>query len=303
MNEMGALTAQHTLRTAVLLLIFSRPDTTQLIFNEIRKVKPNQLFVAADSPRKDRPGDAIICYKKWAIVDQVAWDCKVTKLFRNENVGSKVAIRSVIDRFLSNVEEGITLKDDCVPGLSFSANKRISLRGFITRIINNPGEKHITRQSLIAGGSGCIGSHFCEKYLNAGHEVLCIDNFFIGRRQNIVHLRDNKNFEIICHDVIFPLFSGTDEICNPASPVYYQLKPGQTIKTCVVWVIIMLGLAKRLCTTILQAAISDVYATRPSVIHLKVMGATSIPLVPAAAMMKANAARIHCSFISTSSMG
>jgi hypothetical protein len=103
----------------VLFLIFNRPDTTQQVFNEIRKARPKQLFVAADGPRKDRPDDIDNCRKTREIVNQVDWDCKVSTLFRNENLGCKIAVSSAIDWFFSNVDEGIILEDDCLPSQSF----------------------------------------------------------------------------------------------------------------------------------------------------------------------------------------
>lgn len=118
------------------------------------------------------------------------------------------------------------------------------------------------KQVLVTGGAGFIGSHLCEKLLNRGHEVLCVDNFFTGRRQNVSHLLDNKNFEILRHDITFPLYVEVDEIYNlacPASPVHYQFNPAQTTKTCVMGTINMLGLAKRLRIPILQASTSEVY--------------------------------------------
>lgn len=107
------------LNTPVLLLIFNRPDTTQLVFNEIRKAKPKQLFIAADGPRKDHLEDAILCQKTRAIIDQVDWDCKVTTLFRNENLGCKIGVSSAIDWFFSQVDAGIIVEDDRVPNQSF----------------------------------------------------------------------------------------------------------------------------------------------------------------------------------------
>jgi hypothetical protein len=105
--------------TPVLFLIFNRPDTTQIVFNEIRKAEPKQLFIAADGPRKDHPEETYLCQKTRAIINQVDWDCKVWKFFRNENLGCKVAVSSAIDWFFSTVEEGIILEDDCVPDPSF----------------------------------------------------------------------------------------------------------------------------------------------------------------------------------------
>lgn len=110
---------QDSLTTPVLFLIFNRPDTTRIVFDEIRKAKPAHLFVAADGPRKDRPDDYENCRKAREIIQHVDWDCKVTTLFREKNLGCKHAISSAIDWFFSHVEEGIILEDDCVPDQSF----------------------------------------------------------------------------------------------------------------------------------------------------------------------------------------
>lgn len=107
------------LSTPVLLLIFNRPDTTQQVFNEIRKAEPKELFVAADGPRKDNPTDERLCQEARNIISQVDWECNVHTLFREENLGCKVAVSSAIDWFFSEVEEGIILEDDCVPDQSF----------------------------------------------------------------------------------------------------------------------------------------------------------------------------------------
>lgn len=115
---------------------------------------------------------------------------------------------------------------------------------------------------LIAGGAGFIGSHLCERYLNEGHEILCVDNYFTGRRSNISHLLDNPRFETLRHDVTFPLYVEVDKIINlacPASPVHYQFDPVQTTKVSVIGSINLLGLAKRLRIPILQASTSEVY--------------------------------------------
>ncbi|WP_221056717.1 UDP-glucuronic acid decarboxylase family protein [Methanoculleus chikugoensis] len=120
----------------------------------------------------------------------------------------------------------------------------------------------MAKQVIITGGAGFIGSHLCERLLNAGNEVLCVDNFFTGSRQNVAHLLENKNFEILRHDITFPLYVEVDEIYNlacPASPVHYQFNPAQTTKTSVMGAINMLGLAKRLRIPILQASTSEVY--------------------------------------------
>lgn len=120
---------------------------------------------------------------------------------------------------------------------------------------------------LVAGGAGFIGSFLCEQLLSEGKEVLCVDNFFTGSRQNVSHLLDNRNFEILRHDVTFPLHVEVDAIYNlacPASPVHYQFDPVQTTKTSVIGAINMLGLAKRVKCPILQASTSEVYGD-PSV--------------------------------------
>ncbi|MFA6331904.1 MAG: hypothetical protein WCX22_03035 [Methanoregula sp.] len=110
---------QDSLTTPVLFLIFNRPDTTRIVFDEIRKAKPAHLFVAADGPRKDRPDDYENCRKVREIIQHVDWDCKVTTLFREENLGCKHAISSAINWFFSQVDEGIILEDDCFPDQSF----------------------------------------------------------------------------------------------------------------------------------------------------------------------------------------
>lgn len=115
---------------------------------------------------------------------------------------------------------------------------------------------------LVTGGAGFIGSHLCERLLAQGHEVLCVDNYFTGRKRNIAHLLDNPYFELLRHDVCFPLYVEVDEIYNlacPASPVHYQHDPVQTTKTSVHGAINMLGLAKRIKAKILQASTSEVY--------------------------------------------
>ncbi|MBE7516930.1 MAG: SDR family oxidoreductase [Chloracidobacterium sp.] len=115
---------------------------------------------------------------------------------------------------------------------------------------------------LITGGAGFIGSHLCERLLNDGQEVICLDNFFTGRKQNITHLLDNKAFELVRHDVTEPILLEVDQIYNlacPASPVHYQYNPVKTVKTNVMGTLNMLGLAKRVHARILQASTSEVY--------------------------------------------
>nr|WP_070960976.1 UDP-glucuronic acid decarboxylase family protein [Hyphomonas sp. Mor2] len=126
---------------------------------------------------------------------------------------------------------------------------------------------HLTPRVLVSGGAGFIGSHLCDRLIDKGYEVLCVDNFFTGTRANIVHLLDSKHFELMRHDVTFPLFVEVDQIYNmacPASPIHYQFDPVQTTKTSVHGAINMLGLAKRTKARILQASTSEVYGD-PSV--------------------------------------
>jgi UDP-glucuronate decarboxylase len=121
---------------------------------------------------------------------------------------------------------------------------------------------HLQQRILVTGGSGFLGSHLCERLLAAGAEVICLDNFFTGARRNIEHLLDHKHFELIRHDVTFPIYLEVDQIYNlacPASPIHYQHDPVQTTKTSVHGAINMLGLAKRLKARILQASTSEVY--------------------------------------------
>ena len=115
---------------------------------------------------------------------------------------------------------------------------------------------------LVTGGAGFLGSHLCETLINDGHDVVCADNFYTGSKKNIAHLMDSKNFELVRHDVTFPLYVEVDRIFNlacPASPVHYQKDPVQTTKTSVHGAINMLGLAKRTNARILQASTSEVY--------------------------------------------
>lgn len=123
--------------------------------------------------------------------------------------------------------------------------------------------RHLTRKRvLVTGGAGFVGSHLCERLIERGNDVLCVDNYFTGRKDNIAHLLANPNFEAMRHDVTLPLSVEVDEIFNlacPASPVHYQNDPVQTTKTSVIGAINMLGLAKRVGARILQASTSEVY--------------------------------------------
>ncbi len=119
-----------------------------------------------------------------------------------------------------------------------------------------------SKRILVTGGAGFIGSHLCERLLAAGNEVLCVDNYYTGRRANVAHLLDDPRFEVMRHDITFPLYVEVDQIYNlacPASPIHYQFDPVQTTKTSVHGAINMLGLAKRVKARILQASTSEVY--------------------------------------------
>src|ERR1700720_1589523 len=120
----------------------------------------------------------------------------------------------------------------------------------------------VAKRILVTGGAGFLGSHLCERLLAEGNDVLCVDNYFTGRRENIAHLMANPYFEAMRHDVTFPLYVEVDQIYNlacPASPVHYQFDPVQTTKTSVIGAINMLGLAKRIGAKIVQASTSEVY--------------------------------------------
>ena len=121
---------------------------------------------------------------------------------------------------------------------------------------------HLERRVLVTGGAGFLGSHLCERLIDAGSHVLCVDNYFTGTRGNVAHLLNHPNFELVRHDVTFPLYVEVDEIYNlacPASPIHYQRDPVQTTKTSVIGAINMLGLAKRVNAKIFQASTSEVY--------------------------------------------
>lgn len=115
---------------------------------------------------------------------------------------------------------------------------------------------------LVTGGAGFIGSHLCERLLSEGHDVVCLDNYFTGRKENVAHLFDNYRFELIRHDITLPIFLEVDQIYNmacPASPIHYQYNPVKTVKTSVMGAVNMLGMAKRVNARILQASTSEVY--------------------------------------------
>jgi len=130
-------------------------------------------------------------------------------------------------------------------------------------LFSKPMENYrLRKRILVTGGAGFLGSHLCDKLVSLGHDVLCIDNFFTGTRDNIEHLQDSPRFELMRHDITFPIYIEVDQIYNlacPASPIHYQFDPVQTTKTSVHGAINMLGLAKRVRAKILQASTSEVY--------------------------------------------
>ncbi|WP_321493237.1 UDP-glucuronic acid decarboxylase family protein [uncultured Desulfobacter sp.] len=122
--------------------------------------------------------------------------------------------------------------------------------------------KHVRKRILVTGGAGFLGSHLCERLVEYGDDILCVDNYFTGQKKNVEHLLGESNFELLRHDITFPLYVEVDEIYNlacPASPIHYQYDPVQTTKTSVHGAINMLGLAKRTKAKILQASTSEVY--------------------------------------------
>ena len=126
----------------------------------------------------------------------------------------------------------------------------------------NPAQSSTPLRIMVTGGAGFLGSHLCDRLLASGHDVLCVDNFYTSTRRNITHLREHSNFELMRHDVTFPLYVEVDRIYNlacPASPIHYQRNPVQTTKTAVHGAINMLGLAKRTRARLLQASTSEVY--------------------------------------------
>jgi UDP-glucuronate decarboxylase len=146
-------------------------------------------------------------------------------------------------------------------GLIFEYDAGIGQKGMLYKDIKR-GIMHLKKRVLVTGGAGFLGSFLCERLLDEGFEVLCIDNFYTGAKSNIAHLLNNPDFEFIRHDVTFPLYVEVDEIYNlacPASPIHYQNDPVQTTKTSVHGAINMLGLAKRVKAKILQASTSEVY--------------------------------------------
>jgi UDP-glucuronate decarboxylase len=161
-----------------------------------------------------------------------------------------------------------------------------------------------TQRILVTGGAGFLGSHLCDRLLAQGHDVLCVDNFFTGTKANVEHLLDHPRFELMRHDVTFPLYVEVDQIYNlacPASPIHYQHDPVQTTKTSVHGAINMLGLAKRLRAGSSRPPPARSTATRPCTRRSKPTGATSTPSASAAATTKASAAPKPCSSTTTAS--
>lgn len=153
---------------------------------------------------------------------------------------------------------------------------------------------------LVSGGAGFLGSHLCERLLAQGDDVLCVDNFFTGNKANIAHLMGNPRFELMRHDVTFPLYVEVNRIFNlacPASPVHYQNNPVQTTKTSVHGAINMLGLAKRTRSRILQASTSEVYGDPLYTPNQKSIGEMLTRSAYAVVMMKVNDVPRHCFLI------
>lgn len=149
---------------------------------------------------------------------------------------------------------------------------------------------------LVTGGAGFLGSHLCEKLVASGHDVLCVDNFYTGSKDSVINLIGHPKFELIRHDVTFPLYVEVDRIYNlacPASPVHYQHDPVQTTKTSVHGAINMLGLAKRVKARILQASTSEVYGDPEIHPQLETYWCVN-PVASVVAMTKGSVVRRHC---------
>ena len=160
------------------------------------------------------------------------------------------------------------------------------------------------KRILVTGGAGFLGSHLCERLLAAGHDVLCVDNYFTGNKDNVAACLGSPHFELMRHDVTFPLYVEVDEIYNlacPASPIHYQHDPVQTTKTSVHGAINMLGLAKRVRAKIFQASTSEVYGDPHVHPRPKNTGATSTRSASAPVTTRASAARKRCSSTITGS--
>ena len=163
---------------------------------------------------------------------------------------------------------------------------------------------HLHKQVLVTGGAGFLGSHLCEVLVEEGEDVLCLDNFYTGSRANIQHLLGKPNFELLRHDVTFPLYIEVDEVYNlacPASPIHYQHDPVQTTKTSVHGAINMLGLAKRTGAKILQASTSEVYGDPEEHPQPEHYWGMSIRSVRVPVTTRVNVAQKHCFLITIDS--
>lgn len=157
---------------------------------------------------------------------------------------------------------------------------------------------HGQKRVMVTGGTGFLGSFLCERLLREGNDVLCVDNYYTGSRDNVLHLLDDSRFEVLRHDITFPLYVEVDEIYNlacPASPVHYQFDPVQTVKTNVHGAINMLGLAKRTKAKIFQPPRAKFTAIRQSTRSRRSIGAVSIPSGRGHAMTKASGVPKRCS--------
>ena len=161
-SSKGNMLVHYEVRSPVLFLIFNRPDTTAQVFNELKKVRPSKLYIAADGPRKNNESDVLLCRQARAIAEQVDWDCKVVTLFNESNKGCRLAVSSAITWFFEQEEEGIILEDDCLPNQSFFRFCDILLERyrFDTRI------NSITGTNLQRGNKWGNGSYYFSQYAN-----------------------------------------------------------------------------------------------------------------------------------------
>jgi hypothetical protein len=186
--------ANSNFDTPILFLIFNRPDTTQKVFNEIRKIKPRQLFVAADGPREDHPEDKEKCEQTRKIIDQVDWDCEVKTLFRDKNLGCKHAVSGAINWFFKNVEQGIILEDDCLPDQSFFG----FCQELLNKYKNNKQIFNISGNNFQDGMWRGDGSYYFSKYFHCWGWATWADrwqNYFDIKMKNYPKFKEEKRIK------------------------------------------------------------------------------------------------------------